>query len=352
MTRLPTLRGRGVTPNPTNRFERVTMERDPATVVEDPAPRTQFFKDSTRSIVARNRSPDVGFDLSINPYRGCEHGCAYCYARPTHEYLGLSAGLDFESKIFIKQDAPQLLHKELSSPRWRPKLLALSGVTDPYQPVERTARVTQGCLEVLAEFRNPVMVITKNFLVTRDLDLLTDLASHQAVKVAISLTTLDPTLQRTLEPRTSSPVRRLEAIEKLALAGVPVAVFLAPLIPGLNDHEIPSILTAAADRGAKEASCVPLRLPYGVKDLFLDWLERHVPDRKKKIVNRILAMRGGRLNDPKLVSRMKGQGPMAEQVMQLFHVARRKAGLEGPPAELSTAAFRRPAEVIQTTLGL
>ena len=352
MTRLPTLRGRGVTPNPTNRFECVTIERDPATVVEDPARRTQFFKDSTRSIVARNRSPDVGFDLSINPYRGCEHGCAYCYARPTHEYLGLSAGLDFESKIFIKQDAPQLLRNELSSPRWRPKLLALSGVTDPYQPVERTARVTRGCLEVLAEFRNPVMVITKNFLVTRDLDLLTDLASHQAVRVAISLTTLDPTLQRTLEPRTSSPVRRLEAIEKLALAGVPVAVFLAPLIPGLNDHEIPSILTAAAGRGAKEASCVPLLLPYGVKDLFLDCLERHVPDRKKKIVNRILAMRGGRLNDPKLVSRMKGQGLMAEQVMQLFHVARRKAGLEGPLAELSIAAFRRPGEVIQTTLGL
>ena len=351
MTRLPTLRGRGVTPNPTNRFERLTMERDPSTVVEDPAPRTQFFKDSTRSIVAHNTSPDVGFDVSINPYRGCEHGCAYCYARPTHEYLGLSAGLDFESKIFIKQDAPELLRNTLSSPRWRPKLLALSGVTDPYQPIERTARVTRGCLEVLAEFRNPVMVITKNFLVTRDLDLLTDLASHQAAKVAISVTTLDPTLQRTLEPRTSSPTRRLEAIEQLTRAGVPVAVFLAPLIPGLNDHEIPSILMAAADRGAKEASCVPLRLPFGVKDLFLDWLERHVPDRKEKIVNRILAMRGGRLNDPKLVSRMKGQGPMAEQVMQLFHVARRKAGLDGPPAELSTAAFRRPGDVIQMTLG-
>ena len=166
MTELPTLRGRGVTPNPSNRFERLRLEPDPATVVEDPAPRTQFYKDSTRSIVARNTSPDVGFDVSINPYRGCEHGCAYCYARPTHEYLGLSAGLDFESKIFIKQNAPELLRNELSSPRWRPQLLALSGVTDPYQPVERTARITRGCLEVLAEFRNPVMVITKNFLVT------------------------------------------------------------------------------------------------------------------------------------------------------------------------------------------
>ena len=351
-TLLPTLRGRGVTPNPCNRFERITLELDPSTLVEDPAPQTQFFRDSTRSIVTRNTSPDVGFDASINPYRGCEHGCAYCYARPTHEYLGLSAGLDFESKIFIKQDAPELLRMELSSPRWRPQLLALSGITDPYQPVERTARITRGCLEVLAEFRNPVMMITKNFLVTRDIDLLAELASHQAAKVAISLTTLDPTLQRAMEPRTSSPERRLDAIEQLAESGVPVAVFLAPLIPGLNDHEIPSILEAAVGRGATEASCVPLRLPHGVKDLFLDWLDRHVPDRKGKIVNRILAMRGGRLNDPRLVSRMQGQGPMAQQVMQLFHVARAKAGLDGPPVEPSTAAFRRPGDVIQMTLGL
>ena len=180
MTRLPTLHGRGVTPNPCNRFERITLERDPGTVAEDPAPRTEFFRDSSRSIIARNSSPDVGFDASINPYRGCEHGCAYCYARPTHEYLGLSAGLDFESKIFIKQDAPELLRNELSSPRWRPQLLALSGITDPYQPIERTARITRGCLEVLTEFRNPVMMITKNFLVTRDLDLLAELASHRA----------------------------------------------------------------------------------------------------------------------------------------------------------------------------
>jgi DNA repair photolyase len=230
--------------------------------------------------------------------------------------------------------------------------LALSGVTDPYQPVERTARVTRGCLEVLAEFRNPAMVITKNFLVTRDLDLLTELASHRAVKVAISVTTLDPVLQRAMEPRTSSPERRLEAIERLARAGVPVAVFVAPLIPGLNDHEIPAILEAAVERGATEASCVPLRLPYGVKDLFLDWLDRHFPDRKAKIVNRILAMRGGWLNDPRLVSRMKGQGPMADQVMQLFSVARRQVGLDGPPAELSSAAFRRPGDVMQLPLGL
>ena len=351
MTRLPTLHGRGVTPNPCNRFERITLERDPGTVAEDPAPRTEFFRDSSRSIIARNSSPDVGFDASINPYRGCEHGCAYCYARPTHEYLGLSAGLDFESKIFIKQDAPELLRNELSSPRWRPQLLALSGITDPYQPIERTARITRGCLEVLTEFRNPVMMITKNFLVTRDLDLLAELASHRAAKVAVSVTTLDPVLQRAMEPRTSSPKRRLDAIERLAQAGVPVAVFLAPLIPGLNDHEISSILMAAAERGATEASCVPLRLPYGVKDLVVDWLDRHVPERKDKIVNRILAMRGGRLNDPRLGSRMKGQGPMAKQVIQFFAVARKKASLDGPPAELSTAAFRRPGDAIQLALG-
>ena len=351
MTRLPTLHGRGVTPNPCNRFERITLERDPGTVAEDPAPRTEFFRDSSRSIIARNSSPDVGFDASINPYRGCEHGCAYCYARPTHEYLGLSAGLDFESKIFIKQDAPELLRNELSSPRWRPQLLALSGITDPYQPIERTARITRGCLEVLTEFRNPVMMITKNFLVTRDLDLLAELASHRAAKVAVSVTTLDPALQRAMEPRTSSPKRRLDAIERLAQAGVPVAVFLAPLIPGLNDHEISSILMAAAERGATEASCVPLRLPYGVKDLFVDWLDRHVPERKDKIVIRILAMRGGRLNDPRLGSRMKGQGPMANHVIQLFSVARKKARLDGPPAELCTAAFRRPGHVTQLALG-
>jgi DNA repair photolyase len=352
MTRLPTLRGRGTTPNPSNRFERITVEFDPSTLAEDPAPSTQFFKDSTRSIVTRNTSPDVGFGASINPYRGCEHGCVYCFARPTHEYLGLSAGLDFESKILIKQDAPELLRNKLSSPKWRPEPLAFSGVTDPYQPIERTAKVTRGCLGVIAEFRNPIMMITKNFLVTRDIDLLAELASHNAAKVAISITTLDPQLQRTMEPRTSSPTRRLEAIERLARAGVPVSVFVAPLIPGINEHEIPSILEAAVERGATEASCVPLRLPYGVKELFVDWLDRHLPDRKDKIVNRILAMRGGRLNDPRLVSRMKGQGPLAEQVMQLFHVARRKAGLDGPPTDLSTAASRRPGDVLQLPLGL
>ncbi len=350
MHRLPTLPGRGATPNPAGRFERLEVERDAWTLAEDPAPKTEFFRDSTRSIVARNASPDVGFDASVNPYRGCEHGCSYCYARPTHEYLGLSAGLDFESKIFVKHDAPELLRKELSSPRWKPQPLALSGITDPYQPVERRLQITRRCLEVLAEFRNPVIVITKNHLVTRDTDLLADLASHQAAMVAVSVTTLDPALQRVMEPRTSTPARRLDAIERLADAGIPVAVFVAPIIPGLTDHEIPAILDAAASRGATMASSVPLRLPYGVKDLFEDWLERHFPDRKEKVLNRIRDMRGGRLNDPRMGSRMRGQGPMAEQVRELFRVARQRAGLAGESPKLSVKAFRRPGDVEQLRL--
>ncbi len=352
MTQLPTLRGRGVTPNPPNRFERLSVERETWSLAEDPAPETEFLVDSSRSIIATNSSPDVGFDASVNPYRGCEHGCVYCYARPTHEYLGLSAGLDFESKIFVKRDAARLLRRELLSPRWKPKPLALSGVTDPYQPIERRMRITRGCLEVLAEFRNPVLIVTKSFLVTRDIDLLVQLAEHQAVGVAVSITTLDPSLHSTMEPRASTPARRLETIGKLSDAGIPVAVFVAPIIPGINDHEIPSILAAAADRGATAASCVPIRLPYAVKDLFVDWLGRNFPDRKEKVVNRIRAMRGGRLNDPRLGSRMRGQGPMADQVIELFRVARRRVGLAERPSSLSTRAFRRPGAVEQLGLGV
>ena len=352
MRQLPTLRGRGTTPNPPNRFERLSVERDEWSLAEDPAPSTEFLVDSSRSIVSRNSSPDVGFDVTVNPYRGCEHGCVYCYARPTHEYLGLSAGLDFESKIFVKPDAAKLLRRELASPGWKPQPLALSGVTDPYQPVERRLGITRECLEVLTEFRNPVLIVTKGFLVTRDIDLLAQLAHHDAVRVAVSVTTLDPSLHGLMELRASTPARRLEAIQRLTDAGIPVAVFLAPIIPGLNDHEIPSILEAVAARGAIAASCVPIRLPFGVKDLFADWLGRHFPDRKEKVLNRIRAMRGGRLNDPRLVSRMRGQGPMAEQVIELFRVARRRVGLAGRPPALSTEAFRRPGAVEQLGLGV
>ncbi len=346
------VRGRGATSNPANRFERLTVEREAWSLAEDASPATEFLVDSSRTIVARNSSPDVGFDASVNPYRGCEHGCVYCYARPTHEYLGLSAGLDFESKIFVKPEAAKLLRDELSSPRWKPQPLALSGVTDPYQPIERRMRITRGCLEVAAEFRNPVMIVTKSFLVTRDIDLLSQLARHDAVSVAISVTTLDPKLHGLMEPRASTPARRLEAMRRLADAGIPVAVFIAPIIPGLNDHEIPSILTASAESGATAAGCVPIRLPFAVKHLFTDWLGRHFPDRRDKIVNRILAMRNGRLNDPRLMSRMKGHGAMAEQVIELFRVARRRAGLAGRVPALSTEAFRRPGAVEQLELGV
>ena len=352
MRELPTLRGRGTTPNPANRFERLSVERDVWSLAEEPAPTTEFLVDSSRTIVARNSSPDVGFDVSVNPYRGCEHGCVYCYARPTHEYLGFSAGLDFESKILVKPDAAKLLRAELSSPSWKPRPLAFSGVTDPYQPIERRMRITRACLEVVAEFRNPVLLVTKSFLVTRDIDLLSRLARHDAAAVAISVTTLDAKLHGRMEPRAPIPARRLEAMERLSDAGVPVAVFVAPVIPGLNDHEIPAILEASARRGARGATCVPIRLPFAVKHLFVDWLDRHFPDRRDKVVNRIMEMRGGRLNDPRPVSRMKGQGPLARQVMELFGIARRRAGLAGGVPALSTSAFRRPGAVEQLGLGI
>jgi DNA repair photolyase len=265
-----------------------------------------------------------------------------CYARPTHEYLGLSAGLDFESKILIKEDAPDLLHKQLSSPRWEPKTLSMSGVTDPYQPVEKDLRITRGCLGALAEFRNPVAIVTKNHLVTRDMDLLAELALHGAAVVAVSLTTLDDELRRIMEPRTSRPARRLAAIEKLAGAGVPVGVMTAPVIPGINDHELPDLLFAAAKAGATFAGFVPVRLPGAVRPIFEDWLERHYPDRKQKVLGRIRSMRGGGLNEPRFGSRMKGEGIFADHIAQLFQISCRRAGIEaGRFPKLSTAAFRR-----------
>jgi DNA repair photolyase len=269
-----------------------------------------------------------------------------CYARPTHEYLGLSAGLDFESKILVKEDAPELLRKELSSSRWEPLVLSMSGVTDPYQPVERRLRITRRCLEVLAEFRNPVVIVTKNHLVTRDVDLLSELARHDAAAVAVSLTTLDDGLRRVMEPRTSRPARRLAAVEKLAGAGVPVGVMTAPVIPGLNDHELPALLSAAAEAGATFAAYVPVRLPLAVRPLFEDWLERHYPERKEKVLGRIRSMRGGELNDPRFGSRMRGEGIFARHIAQLFSISCRRAGIgEGRFPRLSTAAFRRDGGV-------
>ncbi|MFW6202608.1 MAG: PA0069 family radical SAM protein [Gemmatimonadota bacterium] len=342
----PPIRGRGAAENPRSRFETLEyLPADEARTVDDPGPDTRFYLDTSRTVIAHNESPDVGFDYSVNPYRGCEHGCIYCYARPTHEYLGFSAGLDFESRILVKRDAPDLLRSELMRPGWTPRVIALSGVTDPYQPIERRLRLTRACLEVLAEFRNPVMIVTKNHLVTRDADLLGALAEHDAALVNVSVTTLRNELQRVMEPRTAIPARRLDAIRRLARAGLPVRVLVGPVIPGLTEHELPAIIERAAEAGARSAGYIVLRLPHGVGDLFERWLERHFPDRKAKVMNRIRALRGGRRNETRFHARMRGEGIFAEQIRGLFHTACTRAGIEpGTGPNLSTAAFRRPGE--------
>jgi DNA repair photolyase len=338
-----TLSHRGTADNPPNRFEKIHLERDENwDLEEDPLPQTQFFKDKTQTIIAYNDSPDVGFEASVNPYRGCEHGCIYCYARPFHEYLGFSSGLDFETRIMVKENAPQLLREELTSPKWRPQVIAMSGVTDCYQPVERKLKLTRGCLEVLAEFRNPVAIVTKNALVARDADLLGELAQHQAAAVFISLTTLDPNLRNVMEPRTSPPAARLATINKLSEAGIPVGVLLAPTIPGLTDHEIPSLIEAAVQAGAKFAGYVILRLPHAVAPLFEKWLDVHFPERKDKVLNQLRAIRGGKLYRSEFGRRMSGEGIFAEQIEKLFEVACRKHGISDNRFQLSPAAFRRP----------
>jgi len=334
---------RGTVDNPPNRFEPILLERDPDWNAEDdPLPRTQFLRDASRSIISYNDSPDIAFEASVNPYRGCEHGCIYCYARPTHEYLGFSSGLDFETKIMVKLDAPGLLRTELASPKWKPQVIALCGVTDAYQPIERRLKLTRGCLEVLAECRNPVAIVTKNRLVTRDLDLLAELAQHEAAVVYLSLTTLDPGLRAVLEPRTSPPAARLAAMRELARAGVPVGALVAPVIPGLNDHELPALLEAAADAGARFASYVVIRLPHALAPMFENWLSTHVPEKKERVLNRIRSMRAGKLNDSRFERRMEGEGIFAEQTSHLFDVACRKYGLNECVPALSTASFRRP----------
>jgi len=337
---------RGAGENPGSRFERLTYveEADPdAAEAADSRPvPTRFYRDPSRSVLSHNESPDVGFDTSLNPYRGCEHGCIYCYARPTHEYLGLSAGLDFESRILVKDGAPELLRSALASPRWTPRPIAIGGVTDPYQPVERRLRLTRRCLEVLTEFRNPVAIVTKGSLITRDVDLLAALARVDAVSVHVSITTLDDDLRRAMEPRAASPKRRLETIERLARAGIPVGVMVAPVVPGLTDFEIPAIVAAAAGAGACAGRYTILRLPRGVADLFERWLERHCPERKARVLSRIRAIRGGALDDPRFHARMRGNGIFADQISAMFDLARRRAELDKAPPPLSVAAFRRP----------
>ncbi len=338
----PAVRGRGVASNPANRFERLRMVDPDDPELERIAPGTRFYRDTSRSIIATNDSPDIGFDASINPYRGCEHGCAYCYARPTHEYLGLSAGLDFETKIFVKEEAAALLRAELSSPRWVPKTLMMSGVTDCYQPAERRLGITRACLEVLAEFRNPVGIVTKSNLVGRDVDVLAELAAMGAATVCLSITTLDADLARKLEPRAARPDLRLSAIEALAKGGVPVGVLVAPIIPGLTDHEIPSILEAAGRAGATYAGYTIVRLPLDVAPLFSEWLDNHAPARKEKVLNRLRSMRGGRLNDPRFGSRMHGAGPYADQIRALFKSGKKRAGIADDKPPLTAEHFRRP----------
>lgn len=345
-------RGRAAVSNASGRFEKMEYVPDYADLEEDDEVfqsgiKTTFYRDNTKSIISFNQSPDVPFDAGINPYRGCEHGCIYCFARPSHEYLGLSAGLDFETKIFVKHDAAKLLRKELNAPKWKPKPIALSGSTDPYQPAEKHFKITRSVLEVLEEFRNPVGIVTKNHLITRDIDILQKLAEVNAVRVVVSITTLDGSLARKMEPRTSQPVRRLEAIRKLAEAGIPVGVFTAPVVPGLTDHEMPAIISAAADAGASYAGYVMLRLPYSISGLFEEWLETNFPDRKEKIMNRVRDIRGGKVNESRFFERMKGEGAFAEQVKTLFDAACRKAGIpEGRTdrSRMSVAAFRRPGD--------
>ncbi len=347
----PSARGRGAGLNPPNRFESIRLEvlgetleeaaRDPDGV-RGVRVATRALRDRTRTLINRVDSPDLGFKWTINAYRGCEHGCVYCYARPTHETLGFSCGLDFETRIMVKYDAPELLRRELASSKWTGEPIVMSGVTDPYQPLEANLRITRRCLEVMAECRQPVSLLTKSRLVVRDVDLLTELSRYGAVGVGISLTTLDRKLAATMEPRASAPADRLRAMRELAGRGIPVTAMIAPIIPGLNDHEIPHLLRAASEAGASSAAWVMLRLPHQVKTLFLDWLARHFPQRSGRIERLIRETRGGRLNDATPRVRMRGTGPLAEQIAATFKLFARRYKLQRRLPPLSSAAFRPP----------
>ena len=342
---MPRRRGRATASNPQTRFEPLTVAYDPAELSKSELRQipTQYFEDASRSILAHNNSPDVGFTYSLNAYRGCEHGCIYCYARPSHEYLGFSAGLDFETRILVKPKAPDLLGKAFTARSWKPQVVALSGNTDPYQPIERKLQLSRGCLEVFLRHRNPVVIITKNALVLRDLDVLTNLARRNLVRVMISITTLQPDLVSVMEPRTSRPRRRLEALQALAEAGVPVGVMVAPIIPGLTDNELPDIIQAAATHGAQRAAYTIIRLPGPVKELFTQWIETEFPARAKKVLRRIREIRGGNLTDSRFGHRMRGEGVWAETINRMFHMACNKAGLNASWPPLNTDSFRRLA---------
>jgi DNA repair photolyase len=332
------VRGRGAGLNPANRFEghrlHVLGEHlDECAALAPDGTRvvTTVYEDTSREVLNKVVSPDIDFKWTVNAYRGCEHGCIYCYARPTHEYLGMSCGLDFETKIFIKPRAPELLAKALTRRSWKRELIAISGVTDPYQPIERRYELTRRCLKVCVDFRQPVSITTKNRLVLRDLDLLTKLSERGLVHAVISLTSLDNALASKMEPRASGPISRLDTMRELSRVGIPVRAMIAPIIPGLNDHEIPRLLEAAADAGASDANHLLLRLPYQVKDLFLDWLAREFPERAKKVESLIRQCRGGGLNDPTPHRRFAGTGAIARQIARTFEVFARRHGLENSP---------------------
>lgn len=338
-------KGRGTASLLPNRFDKLHREKideSSFSVDADPAPQTQVIEDHSKSILAKNSSPDICFTYSINPYRGCEHGCAYCYARPSHEYLGYSAGLDFETKIVIKPDAPTLLREALSKKSWEPQVIMMSGITDCYQPLEKKYQLTRQCLEVLWEFKNPVSIITKNHLITRDIDILSEMAKLNLCHVTLSITTLDNDLCGVLEPRTSRPKYRLQAISDLAQAGISAGVNVAPIIPGLTDSELPEILKASAEAGAKHAGYVPLRLPLSVAPIFEEWLRSHRPDRAQKVLNHQKSLRGGKLNDANFGSRMRGEGVFAENTRQLFELFCKKYHLNEDDRSLETKHFSAP----------
>src|ERR1700728_3199705 len=338
-------RGRGTVSNASGRFEplaRVVFDDGWQGLEELPAFKTTVTVDSTRKIIARNDSPDISFDQSINPYRGCEHGCVYCYARPSHAYLGLSPGLDFETKLLMKPYAPELLERELSAPNYVPKIIALGSNTDPYQPIERRYQITRRILEVLERAGHPVGIVTKSALVLRDLDILARMAKRDLVKVAISVTTLDPQLARTMEPRAATPPRRLDALRQLVKAGVPATAMVAPVIPALNDDEIERILEAVAAAGVRHAGYVLLRLPLGVRDLFREWLMTHFPDRYRHVFKLIRDMRGGKDYDSTFGQRQTGTGPIAWMIGRRFEVACEKLGFNAAKHKITTEHFRPP----------
>lgn len=305
-------------------------------------PPTAYLPDATRTVVAENNSPDIQFRYSLNPYRGCSHGCSYCYARPYHEYLGYDAGLDFETKIFVKEQAPELFREWLNRKKYRPEPIAMSGITDCYQPAEKRYRLTRGCLEVALEARQPMTLITKNAMVLRDVDLLQEMAKWNLVRVAISITSLDQSLTRIMEPRTSAPAARLRAIQELSQTGVPTFAMMAPIIPGLNDVEIPGLLKAVKEAGAFSAGYTILRLSRSVKPVFLEWLHRELPDKAAKVESHIRSVRDGEMNNTEWGTRMRGTGLMAEQIEKTFSLFKKKLGLKVEPPSLSTEHFRPP----------